>query len=109
MKIENNEDTIKIIGRFFEAIDHLRDDKIIGGLKTITERYGMNRWNTITMRKDASLCGAFRSAWLAYLVRDYKISPFWLLLGEGDFYQTGFNAEIVKKLQINCKTHKTQA
>lgn len=102
MKIENNEDTLAIIQRFFDAIEHLKKDGIIGGVKTVTERYGINRWNLLTMKKDPKLCGAFRSAWLSYIVRDYKVSPYWLLLGDGDFYASGFDAEIVKKLNGNC-------
>lgn len=109
MKVDNNQDTLAIVSRFFGAIDRLREDGVIGGLKTITDRYGLNRWNIITMRKDPVMCGGFRAAWLSYIVRDYKVSPFWLLLGDGEFYQTGFDAEIVRKLQINCKHSKRSA
>ena len=99
---ENDKGTIEIVERFFQALDRLKTDKVIGGLKTYTERYGLNRWNVSSLRKDPAECyGRFRPSWLQHLVRDYKVSPFWLLLGEGDFYTAGFSAEIVKKLQEN--------
>lgn len=105
--MENSNDNIEIVERFCQAIERLKQDKCIGGLKTITERYGINRWNFISLRKAPEEChGRFRSAWIAYLVRDYHVSPYWLLLGDGDFYANGFSAEIVKKLQKNCNKKK---
>lgn len=103
MAKENENDSIQIVERWFAALDRLKADGCIGGLKTITERYGLNRWNTISLRKDPAECfGRFRCAWLQYLVRDYHVNPHWLLLGIGDFYEVGFTAEIVKNLNKNC-------
>lgn len=31
----------------------------------------------------------FQAAWLAYLVKDYKVSAEWLLTGQGNFYKEG--------------------
>lgn len=104
MIIERNTDTIVIVERFFAAVDRLKADKVIRGTKTITNRYGMSRWNLLTIKRDMSLSGQFRPAWLMYLVRDYGVSAHWLLTGKGEFYQQGLDAEKVKKLQINCKT-----
>lgn len=102
--MENENDTIRIVERWFSALDRLKADGCIGGLKTITDRYGLNRWNTMSLRKEPAECfGRFRPSWLQYLVRDYHVNPYWLLLGSGDFYAAGFSAEIVKKLQGNCK------
>lgn len=103
MDVSKNEDTVAIVKRFFEAIDRLIADKVIRGFKTFTTRYGINRENMVTMKRTLSSFGQFRPAYLAYLVKDYKVSPYWLLLGEGDFYIAGFDAEIVKKLNENCK------
>lgn len=108
--MENERDNIAIVVRFCEALERLKQDKCIGGLKTFTERYGINRWNFISLRKDPEEChGRFRSSWIAYIVRDYHINPYWLLLGEGDFYAPGFSAEIVKKLQEDCSRKKSTA
>lgn len=101
--MENEKDNIAIVVRFCEALDRLKQDKCIGGLRTFTERYSVNRWNFISLRKDPAACHTrFRPSWIAFLVRDYHVSPYWLLLGEGGFYAPGFNAEIVKKLQEDC-------
>lgn len=101
---------VDIAVRFFDALDRLKADGCIGGLKTITDRYGLNRWNAISLRdKPAECYGRFRPSWVQFLVRDYHVNPYWLLLGEGDFYSAGFNAEIVKKLQAACKSKKEPA
>lgn len=101
---------VDIAVRFFDALDRLKADGCIGGLKTITDRYGLNRWNTMSLRvKPAECYGRFRPSWVQFLVRDYHVNPYWLLLGEGDFYSAGFNAEIVKKLQAACKSKKKPA
>lgn len=78
-------DSQAIVVRFFNALQRLKDDHRIRGKKTFTERYGINRWNMLTLEKEPSR-DIFQPAWLTYLVRDYGVSPIWLLLGEGDFY-----------------------
>ena len=37
------------------------------------------------------------------MVRDYKVSPFWLLSGEGDVLLPGWTFEKVKSVQKTCK------
>jgi hypothetical protein len=79
-------DSQEIVNRFFEALRRLIAEKKIRGKQTFTNRYGINRWNMITLEKEPSR-DIFQPAWLTYLVRDYNISPRWLLTGEGDFYE----------------------
>lgn len=94
---------VEMVVRFFDALDRLKTDGCIGGLKTITDRYGLNRWNIISLReKPAEYYGRFRPSWVQFLVRDYHVSAYWLLLGSGEFYATGFTSEIVKNLNKNC-------
>lgn len=81
-----NSDSIKVIERFFLALDVLKRDKVIRGKKTFTDKYGINRWNLLTLQKDMSR-DIFQTAWLTYLVRDFGVSPEWLLLGAGEFYE----------------------
>ena len=78
-------DSRQIVLRFFEALNRLKEDKVIRGKKTFTERYGINRWNMNTLEKEPDR-DIFQVAWLTYLVRDYNVSPKWLLTGEGEFY-----------------------
>lgn len=98
---------VDIVNRFFSALGKLKEDGCIGGLKTLTTRYGFNRWNATTLRDDPQgHYSSFRSSWLQFLVRDYHVNPYWLLLGSGDFYAAGFTAEIVKNLNINCMKNR---
>lgn len=103
MEKEKDSVSVEIINRFFDAIGRLISDGCIRGLQTFTRRYGLNRWNIIYLRENPEDCiGRFRASWLQYLVRDYHVSPYWLLLGSGDFYAAGFTPEIIKKLTKNC-------
>ncbi len=77
------EDSQKIVGRFFEALYRLKDLGIIKGKKTFTERFGINRWNLISLEKDHSR-DIFQPAWLCYLVTAYGVSSEWLLTGQGE-------------------------
>lgn len=88
-----------IVGRFFEALRVLVELKIIRGKKTFADRYGINRWNMTTLQKDHSR-DIFQVAWLQFLVRDFKVSPSWLLTGEGPFFSYGWDADLVRNLQL---------
>lgn len=78
-------DSQQVTRRFFEALYALKAQKVIRGKQTFTNRYGINRWNMNTQEKEPSR-DIFQAAWLTYLVRDYGISPRWLLTGEGDMF-----------------------
>ncbi|MBD5240474.1 MAG: hypothetical protein HDS59_00070 [Barnesiella sp.] len=75
-----------IVKRFFEALYRLKADRKIRGKQTFTREYGINRWNLNTLEKEPER-DIFQAAWLTYLVKDYDVSPMWLLTGFGDFYQ----------------------
>lgn len=81
-----------IVRRFFEALYRLKADKKIRGKQTFTREYGINRWNMNTLEKEPER-DIFQTAWLYYLVRDFGVSPMWLLTGRGDFYQEKQRAE----------------
>lgn len=116
-----NEDDIKIVERFFGVIERLIEDGAIKGVQTFTRRYGINRWNFITLKKEPHR-QFFQVAWLFYLVRDYGISADYLLTGEGEVYapvpdeattRQLTNAEIEQLLALlpaktckNCATEK---
>jgi len=71
-----------IVGRFFEALAWLKESRQIRGIKTFTDRYGINRRS---LRRLQATPGTndFKAAWLTYLVRDFGINAAWLLTGEG--------------------------
>lgn len=76
-----------VVKRFFEALYRLKDDRKIRGKQTFTRLYGINRWNLNTLEKEPER-DIFQVSWLSFLVRDFDVSPLWLLTGFGDFYQT---------------------
>ncbi len=86
-----------IIKRFFEALQKLKEYKVIRGKQTFTNRYNINRWNLNTLENSLER-DLFQVAWLDYLVRDYMVSPRWLLTGEGNFFEYGWDAEKVKNI-----------
>lgn len=86
------EDSQKVVSRFFEALYHLKNQRIIRGKKTFTEKYGINRWNMNTLEKDMSR-DIFQPAWLTYLVNDFGVSAEWLLTGQGDIMRKDWKPE----------------
>lgn len=81
----NSTDSQVIVKRFFAALDILIAEKKLRGIKTFTDRYGIDNRNLYTLRKRPSY-GIFQAAWLTYLARDYSISSKWLLLGIGQVF-----------------------
>lgn len=81
----NNPESIKIINRFYEVITVLKQTKQIRGLKTFTDRYGINRWNFITVSQHPE-SDMFQLNWINYLVMDYKVSAHWMMTGEGEMF-----------------------
>lgn len=101
------ETDVKIIKRFFEAIETLEREKIIRGLATFTNRYGINRRNLQSMWRDIEQrTGSFHPVWLTFLVNDFKVSPLWLLTGNGDFFMEGWSVDDV--LRLHGKEKKVQ-
>lgn len=80
MKI--SEEGIKITKRFFEAIDYLKKEKTIRGLKTFTKKHGINYWNLVTVRNHPDR-SVLKPEILSWVVIDYGISAEWLLTGKG--------------------------
>jgi hypothetical protein len=74
-----------IVRRFFDALESLRASGSIRGLKTFTDRYGIDRSSMIRAKNCPESCG-FKAVWLTYLVRDYGINAAWLLTGEGQMH-----------------------
>jgi hypothetical protein len=80
-----NEESKKVVDRFFEAIYDLKSKKIIWGKQTFTRKYNINNRNFWLLEQDKSR-DMLQLAWLSYLVADYGVSAEWLLTGKGNMY-----------------------
>ena len=98
-----NEQSQAIILRLFTALRTLKERKIIRGMKTFTDRYGINRWNFSELEKNPSR-DMFEVEWLAIVCRDYDINPFWLLSGKGEMFTQdmikGLSASLTASLKM---------
>lgn len=77
------QECLDITRRFFEALDMIKAQKRIRGLKTFTREYGENYWNVHTIKKNGM---RIKQEWLSYLVSDYDVSAEWLLTGRGGMF-----------------------
>lgn len=75
-----------VTDRFFSALEALKITNQIRGTATFCKRYGINRRNLWQLERKRS-GGILKVEWLTYLVRDYGISPRWLLTGEGAVFE----------------------
>lgn len=83
----NNNDSVQIIKRFYEAVNTLIANKTIRGKKTFTDAYGINRWNFNTVEKNPE-SDMFQLSWISHLVNDFGISAQWIMTGRGGMFST---------------------
>lgn len=79
---------LAIAERFFFAIDELRKRRVIRGLKTFTDRHGINYGNMHVLMNNLER-KSVRTEYLAFLAQDYGVSCTWLLLGDGEMFIDG--------------------
>lgn len=83
MILRVSDEASEVTKRFFKALEYLKEQKIIHGLKTFTDRYSLNYWNFTTIKNEPEK-RFLKVDYLIYLCRDYGINADWLLLGKGD-------------------------
>ena len=84
-----SETELAIAERFFFALEELKKRKVIRGLKTFSERHGLNQGNLIEHKNKHKTDWSLRTEHLAFLAQDYGVSCEWLLLGNGDMFIPG--------------------
>jgi aromatic ring-cleaving dioxygenase len=81
----NNPESIKIIERFYQALDQVIANKLIRGKKTFCDRHGIDRWNLNTVRKKPE-SDMFQMSWISDLCNDFGISVEWIMTGRGGMF-----------------------
>lgn len=76
---------IEIVGRFFEAMDWLKQTRRIRGLQTFARTCGIDRRSLRRLMAQPDKYG-LKVGWVVHMVRDYGINAQWLLTGEGQMY-----------------------
>ncbi len=95
------QETLDVQRRFFEALHHLADEKRIpGGLCGYCTAYGLDRRHLYAQELDLSR-GYFEVAWIIPLIKYYRVSSGWLLLGKGNMFRgrTGTESASAKEPQ----------
>ena len=87
MIIKISPEGVAITKRFFLALDTLQMQRKIRGLKTFTDKYGINYWNMSTLRQEPER-RVLKSEWLSFLSRDFDVSAEWLLCGTGTMFKS---------------------
>jgi hypothetical protein len=80
-----NEEGVKIVERFFEAIYDLKEKKRIRGKQTFTKKYNINNRNFWLLEQDKSR-DILQLAWIKHLVTDFGVSAEWIITGQGRMY-----------------------
>lgn len=76
---------VEIVGRFFEALEWLKETRRIRGLQTFARTCGVDRRSLRRLMAQPDKNG-LKVGWVVHLVRDYGINAQWLLTGEGPMH-----------------------
>lgn len=80
-------ETLDIQKRYFDVMNELACSKRLpGGLSGFFETYGIDSRHWYAQRADNGR-GYFEVAWLIPLIKYFKVSSNWLLLGTGKTYK----------------------
>lgn len=81
-----------ITKRFFLVLEVAISQRRIRGIKTFTDRHGINYWNFSTLKKEQNK-RMLKPEWLAYVVEDFDINAEWLLTGLGNMFKNSSNTK----------------
>ena len=81
-----NEESVKVVERFFEAIYDLKERKVIKGKQTFTRNYKINSCNFGLLEQD-KIRDILQLSWIAHLVNDFHVSAEWIITGKGKMHK----------------------
>jgi hypothetical protein len=80
-----NADTMSVMDRFFIAVEACVKAKIVKNTRAYCAEIGIESNHFYIQRKERTR-GYFEVGWVVPLIRDYGISPKWLLTGIGTMF-----------------------
>lgn len=82
-----NQDTLDVMARYFEVMNELADaKKLPGGISGYCSTYGIDKRHWYAQRANPGR-GYFEIAWVIPLIKYFKVSANWMLLGTGKKYR----------------------
>ena len=78
--------SIDICGRIFEAVEILRQKKLIRGTGTLARLWGTSLFS-MKWAKNHPEEKRIKVEYLYYISRDYNVSLDWLFFGKGDMFK----------------------
>lgn len=79
-------ETVAVMERFFQALDAIIEAKMIRGVQTYCNEFGINKRHLYVQRKDL-FKGFFEIYWIMPMIQKFGVSPDWLLFGKGDMFK----------------------
>ena len=79
------QERIEIVGRFFKAVEWLKETRRIRGLQTFARSSGVDRRSLRRLMAQPEKY-SLKVGWVVHLVREYGINADWLLTGDGKMY-----------------------
>lgn len=79
-------ETVAVMERFFQALDAIIEAKMIRGVQTYCNEFGINKRHLYVQRKDL-FKGFFEIYWIMPMIKKFGVSSDWLLFGKGDMFK----------------------
>jgi phage repressor protein C with HTH and peptisase S24 domain len=85
--------------------ERLKEARQKAGYKTATAAIDAFGWSSSTYRAHENGQNGFKPSDAELYGKAYRVSPSWLLLGEGDALQSANNRKVTKAHKHNCGEH----
>lgn len=85
---ENSNETLMMIMRFYDALDAIIAKKELRGVQTFCRLYNIDRRNFLLQKHNPKTRYLFKLDWIYYIVKDFKVSPEWIILGYGKMFKS---------------------
>lgn len=77
--------TLAIMERYFAALERCRQLRLIRNVAVFCDANGIDKRHLYAQKKDLGR-GLFEVGWLVPLIRDFHVSTYWLLTGQGEMF-----------------------